>query len=197
MFAAIGRFIKKVGRLFSAIAKIGYGLGEIVAGIGRELGEAPVGIYLTWVQIVIFIQTVWVFAITNFMCAMRMMNNASYCAFFYILDILGQILYMIPRLIIFALSLMGIPAHEWEKGFWDFLEEVDRWCIDNIGIHIIHFPQSIRRTCFTCRRLKPTAFVSKATTAADTIKNPVIPLLTGGIGTSFRGLNRIKDALNF
>lgn len=197
MFAAIGRFIKKVGRLFTAIAQIGYGLGEIVYGVGKELGEAPVGIYLTWVQIVIFIQTLWMFAITNFNCAMRMMNNASYCAFFYILDVLGQILYLIPRLLIFVLNLMGLPAKEWEKGIWDFLEKVDMWCIDNIGIHIIHFPKSIRDTCFTCRRLKPTAFVSKATNTADAIKNPIVPLLTGGIGTSFQGLTRIKDALSF
>jgi len=197
MFAAIGRFIKKVGRMFAAIGKIAVGLAEIVAGIGRELGEAPVGIYLTWVQVVIFIQTLWMFSITNFTCAMRMMNNASYCAFFYILDVLGQILYLIPRLVIFALSLIGMPAYEWEKGIWDFLEQVDRWCIDYIGIHIIHFPKSIRETCFSCRRLKPTAFVSKAQNTAAALKNPILPLLTGGIGTAFGGMTRIRDALRF
>ena len=41
MFGAIFRFIKKVGRMFTAIGKIAIGLAEIVAGIGRELGEAP------------------------------------------------------------------------------------------------------------------------------------------------------------
>ena len=197
MFAAIGRFIKKVGRLFSAIGKIAIGLAEIVAGIGRELGEAPVGIYLTWVQIVIFVQTLWMFSITNFLCAMRMMNNASYCAFFYILDILGQMLYMIPRLIIFALSLLGIPAYEGETWLWEKLNSADEWCIDNIGIHIIHFPQSIRTTCFSCRRLKPTAFVSKVQSGAAALANPIVPLLTGGIGTAFGGMNRIADALDF
>lgn len=39
MFAAIGRFIKKVKRLFTAIGQIGVGLAQIVAGIGRELGK--------------------------------------------------------------------------------------------------------------------------------------------------------------
>ena len=197
MFAAIGRFIKKVGRLFSAIGKIAIGLAEIVAGIGRELGEAPVGIYLTWVQIVIFVQTLWMFSITNFLCAMRMMNNASYCAFFYILDILGQILYLIPTLLIFALSLLGLPAYEWEKALWCMLDGADAWCIDNIGIHIIHFPQSIRTTCFSCRRLKPTAFVSKVQSGAAALANPIVPLLTGGIGTAFGGMNRIANALDF
>jgi len=197
MFAAIGRFIKKVGRIFVAIAQIGIGMAEIVAGIGRELGEAPVGLYLTWVQVVIFIQTLWVFAITNFSCAMKMMNNASYCIFFYGLDAFGQMLYMIPRLIIFLLDLFGLPAYKWETSFWEWLEKIDKWLIDNINIHIIHFPKSIRDTCFNCRRLKPTAFVSKAITSADAIKDPIIPLLTGGIGTSFGGLNRIKNALSF
>jgi hypothetical protein len=197
VFAAIGRFFKKVGKLFTAIGHVGRGAVEIVGGVGREITEAPVGIYLTWVQAVIFIQTVWVFAITNLNCAMRMMNNASYCAFFYILDVLGQMFYLIPRLIIFLLNLVGMPATQWEKDIWDFLEDIDRWCIDRIGIHIIHFPKSIRDTCFNCRRLKPTAFVSKAQKTADAIKDPIIPLLTGGIGLMFKGLSRIADALNF
>ncbi len=197
IFADIGRFIKKVGKIFSAIGKIGQGAVEVVGGIGQEVVSAPVGIYLTWVQAVIFIQTVWVFAFTNLNCAMRMMNNASYCAFFYILDILGQMLYLIPRLIIFALNLIGLPASAWEKGIWDILEDVDKWFIDHIGIHIIHFPKSIRETCFNCRRLKPTAFISKAQNTAKAIRDPIVPLLTGGIGLMFKGMNRIADALRF
>ena len=197
IFGDIGRFIKKVGKIFSAIGKIGQGAVEVVGGVGQEIVSAPVGIYLTWVQAVIFIQTVWVFAFTNLNCVMRMMNNASYCAFFYILDILGQMLYLIPRLIIFALNLIGLPATEWEKGIWDILEDIDKWCIDHIGIHIIHFPKSIRETCFNCRRLKPTAFVSKAQKTAEAIRDPIVPLLTGGIGLMFKGMNRIADALRF
>lgn len=197
IFGDIGRFIKKVGKLFSAIGKIGQGAVEVVGGVGQEVVSAPAGIYLTWVQAVIFIQTIWVFAITNLNCAMRMMNNASYCAFFYILDVLGQMFYLIPRLIIFVLNLVGMPANQWEKDIWDFLEDVDKWCIDHIGIHIIHFPKSIRDTCFNCRRLKPTAFISKAQKTADAIKDPIVPLLTGGIGLMVKGMNRIADALNF
>jgi hypothetical protein len=195
-FADIGRIIKKIGRLFAAIGQIGIGTFEIAGGVGKEVVTAPAGIYLTWVQAVIFLQTVWVFAITNLNCAMRMMNNASYCAFFYILDVLGQMFYLIPRLIIFILNSVGLPATEWEKNIWDILEEIDKWCIDRIGIHIIHFPKSIRDTCFNCRRLKPTAFLSKAQKTADTIKDPIIPLLTSGIGPMVNGLNRIANALD-
>jgi hypothetical protein len=197
IFGDIGRFIKRVGKAIAAIGQVGYGTVEIVGGVGREIAEAPVGIYLAWVQIVIFIQTIWIFAFTNLNCAMRMMNNASYCALFYIMDVMGQMLYMGPRILILVLNLIGMPANAWEKGLWDFLEDVDKWCIDNIGIHIIHFPKSIRETCFNCRRLKPTAFVSKSQKTADAIKNPIIPLLTGGVGLMFQGLKRIGNALSF
>lgn len=196
-FSDLGRIFKQITRIFSAIPKVGYGTLEIAGGVGQTVATAPAGIYLTWVQLVIFIQTVWVFAFTNLNCAMRMMNNASYCAFFYILDVVGQIIYLIPRLIIFVLNLVGMPASQWEKGIWDFLEDIDKWFIDRIGIHIIHFPKSIRETCFNCRRLKPTAFVSKAQKTADAIKNPIVPLLTGGIGVMVQGINRIADALRF
>jgi hypothetical protein len=194
-FSDVKRIFKQIRNVFAAIPKIGEGTLEIAGGVGRTVATAPAGIYLTWVQAVIFIQTVWVFAFTNLNCAMRMMNNASYCAFFYILDILGQMLYLIPRLIIFALNLIGLPATEWEKGIWDILEDIDKWFIDQIGIHIIHFPKSIRETCFNCRRLKPTAFVSKAQKTADAIKDPIVPLLTGGIGLMVQGINRIANAL--
>ena len=196
IFGDIGRFIKKVGRIFTAIPKVGYGTLEIAGGVGVAAATVPAGIYLTWVQAVIFLQTVWVFAFTNLNCAMRMMNNASYCAFFYILDVLGQMFYLIPRLIIFILNLVGMPASAWEKDIWVFLEDVDKWFVDRIGIHIIHFPKSIRDTCFNCRRLKPTAFVSKAEKTAATIKDPIVPLLTSGIGPMVRGLNRIANALD-
>lgn len=197
MFGAISRFIKRVGKLFTAIYHIGVGLGQIVGGVGRELGEAPIGIYYLWVNIVVFAQTLWVFAITNLNCAMRMLNNAAYCIFFYILDVIGQIFYLIPSLLIYILDLVGLPAKQWENDLWEFLEMVDRFSMDYIGIHLIHFPKSIRDTCFTCRRLKPTAFLSKVNTTVQQIKNPIIPLLTGGIGQMYGGLVRIKDALSF
>jgi hypothetical protein len=197
ILAEIGDFIGKIAQLFTAIGQIARGLGEIVYGVGREFVEAPAGAALAWVQFVIFIQTLWVFAITNFNCAMKMMNNATYCAFFYILDVLGQMIYLIPRLVIYVLSLLGLPAYDWEKRIWDFLEEVDMWMIDHVGIHIIHFPKSIRNTCFNCRRLKPTAFISKATKATDTLRNPIIPLLTNGLFSMKSGLERIATALDF
>lgn len=195
-FSDIGRIFKQIGQVFAAIPKVGLGAIEVVGGVGQEIVSAPVGIYLAWVQAVIFIQTLWVFAITNLNCAMRMMNNASYCAFFYILDVIGQMFYLIPRLIIFALNLAGLPASGWEQGIWDILEDIDKWCIDHIGIHIIHLPKSIRETCFNCRRLKPTAFVSKAKKTADAIKSPIVPLLTDGIGLMFKGMKRIANALD-
>lgn len=195
-FSDIADIFTKIKKAFAAIPQVGKGTLEIAGGVGQTVATAPVGIYLTWVQAVIFLQTVWVFAFTNLNCAMRMMNNASYCAFFYILDVLGQMFYLIPRLIIFALNLIGLPASEWETGIWDILEDIDKWCMDHIGIHIIHFPKSIRDTCFNCRRLKPTAFVSKAQKTADAIRNPIVPLLTGGIGRMVEGINRIARALD-
>jgi hypothetical protein len=194
-FADLGRMIKRAFRIMGQLGNIARGLGEITYGVGKTAFEAPRGIVLAWVQFIIFIQTLWVFATTNLDCAMRMMNNASYCAFFYILDVLGQMLYLIPRLAIYVLNVMGLPATQWETNIWDFLESVDRWFIDHVGIHIIHFPKSIRDSCFNCRRLKPQAFLSKVEKTAAEIKNPIVPLLTGGIGNMVGGLSRISNAV--
>lgn len=85
---------------------------------------------------------------------MKVMNNASYCIFFYGLDAFGQILYMIPRLIIFLLDLMGLPAYKWETSLWEWLEKIDRWLIDNINIHIIHFSKIDSRHLFQLQTFK-------------------------------------------
>lgn len=84
-----------------------------------------------------------------------------------------------------------------EDSIWSFLERVDRFTINNFGFHVIYFSKSIRDKCFNCRRLKPVAFVRKATDFANDINDPIIPLATGGIKDIFNGFAYIVDSFKF
>lgn len=193
-------FIKKLLKLLTIAVQIGRGLGEIFAGVAREMIELPAGIAIGALGVSRFIQTIWVFGISNFFCGMKMMRNFTSCAIYYLLEIIGNILYLIPMLIFLVLDWISQDGKvgSWiENKLWNRLEVIDRFTIDNLGFHIIHFPKSVRDKCYNCRRLKPVAFVRKATDFAKDINDPIIPLATGGIQGIFGGFSRIVNAFSF
>lgn len=193
MFAAIRTIVKFV----SAMVRVFIGMGKIFAGVAREMVELPAGIAIGALGISRFIQTIWVFGISNFFCGMKMMGNFTSCAIYYLLEIIGNILYLVPMLVFLVLDWISGKSKlgsKIEDGIWSTLEKVDRFTIDNLGFHIIHFSKSVRDKCYNCRRLKPVAFVRKATDFANDINDPIIPLATGGIMDIFNGFKYIVDS---
>lgn len=193
-------FIKRLFKLLTLAVRVGIGLGKIFAGVAREMVELPVGIAVGALGISRFIQTMWVFGISNFFCGMKMMGNFTSCAFYYLLEIIGNILYLVPMLVFLIsdwISGESKLGSKLEYGIWYYLEIFDRFTISNFGFHIIHFSKSIRDKCYNCRRLKPVAFVRKATDFANDINDPIIPLATGGIKDIFNGFAYIVDSFKF
>ena len=79
-------FIKKLFKLLTLAVRVGIGLGKIFAGVAREMVELPAGIAVGALGISRFIQTIWVFGISNFFCGMKMMGNFTSCAIYYLLE---------------------------------------------------------------------------------------------------------------
>jgi len=193
-------FIKKLFKLLTLAVRVGFGLGKIFAGVAREMMELPAGIAVGALGISRFIQTIWVFGISNFFCGMKMMGNFTSCAMYYLLEIIGNILYLIPMLVFLIIDWISGNmklGSQIEDGIWSTLEKVDRFTINNFGFHIIHFSKSVRDKCYNCRRLKPVAFVRKATDFANDINDPIIPLATGGIKDIFNGFAYIVNSFKF
>jgi hypothetical protein len=176
--------IKTLFTMMITMTELIAGFGKMVAGVAREMAEAPVGTAIGAVGISRFIQSIWVFGISNFFCGMKMMGNITTCAIYYLLEIIGNILYLVPMLVFWIIDRISDKSKlgsKIEDGIWSTLEKVDRFTIDNLGFHIIHFSKSVRDKCYNCRRLKPVAFVRKATDFATELSDPIIPYLTGGI----------------
>lgn len=193
-------FIKKLFKLLTLAVRIGIGLGKIFGGVARGMVEVPAAIAVGSLGISRFIQTIWVFGISNFFCGMKMMGNFTSCAFYYLLQIIGSILYLIPMIVFLIIDWItgkSKVGSKIEDSIWSFLERVDRFTINNFGFHVIYFSKSIRDKCFNCRRLKPVAFVRKATDFANDINDPIIPLATGGIKDIFNGFAYIVDSFKF
>lgn len=191
-------FVKILLKMVTVIVEIGIGITKIFQGVAREMIELPAGIAIGAMGVSRFIQTIWIFGISNFFCGMKLMGNFTSCAFYYLLEIIGAILYLIPMLVFMVLDwLSSGMGSNIENKIWFYLEKLDRYTIDNIGIHVIHFSKSVRDKCYNCRRLKPVAFVRKAKDFANDINDPIIPLATGGLKDIFKGFERIVGAFSF
>ena len=179
---------------------VGEGLFQIFEGVAQEFIELPQGMFIGAMSISRFVQTVWVFGISNFFCGMKMMKNFTTCAFYYLLEIIGSILYLIPMLVFLVLDWLSGSAKAGsriEYNIWYYLEKLDRFTIDHFGFHVIHFSKSVRDKCYNCRRLKPVAFVRKAGNFADDLNEHIIPLSTGGLMKVFDGFAKIVNAFSF
>jgi hypothetical protein len=187
--------IEKLVKIFNIIPKIGKGLGQIFKGVEREITGLPVGLWYGAINTSIFIQYVWEFAFTNFMCGMKLMNNAFSCIFYYMLDAIGQMLYILPRLLFWIID-MFVPkvGTQIETAIWGFLDKIDRLTITYLGFHIIHFSKSVRNMCYNCKRLKPTVFIKQATGMVEDLVDPILPLAVGGIMDMVKGLTTIVNA---
>jgi len=195
VLGAIASFLKLIPKLIKVITGVIMGIKDIFLGLAREFKEFPQGAYYLAVHAAIFVQYLGVFAFTNLACAMQMIQNLTSCFFWYALDIFGKILYLVPQIFILILTFFGIPAKEMETKIWDGLESLDRIVVDASGYHIIHFPKSVRDRCYNCKRLKTSALIDKANDAFGDIKDPILPLMTGGLVDMFGGARKAVNSL--
>lgn len=78
-------------------------------------------------------------------CMTKMIRNFPGCIAYYIIDAIGQILYLPFRIVfwIFCLS-------DFERMMWDFLRSLDDNIKSTFGFHLLHYPDSIIQDCYTC-----------------------------------------------
>jgi hypothetical protein len=193
----IGDFFGKIAKFFSIPGNVGEALGEIFKGVADEFAGVPQGIWYGALDGSVFIQYIWEFAFTNFTCGMKMLQNIQVCFIYYVLDVLGHILYLIPMIVFWFFDLCTPNEHigsSLERTVWSKLDAVDRWTISNLGFHIIHFSKPVRDQCYNCKRLKITTFVGKATEIVRDIEDPLVPLMVGGLEEMVQGLGHMVNA---
>lgn len=88
-------------------------------------------------------------------CGVKFLSNIFFCFPFYILTIIGQILYLPIRLVLwFLVFFLGINLYPTEKSIWESIKDTNDAIAPFIGFHLIHYPKFIRDNCYTCIRLK-------------------------------------------
>ena len=79
-------------------------------------------------------------------CGWYWFKNIRQCFFWYLLDTIGQILYLPFGLLIWIFPILEPPSDL----FWKTLDDLDCLCFDATGYHFLHYSPDIIRQCFSC-----------------------------------------------
>jgi hypothetical protein len=84
-------------------------------------------------------------------CGWYWFVNIKQCFFWYLLDIIGQILYLPFGILLWLLPILQPPADL----FWNTLDDLDCLFFDTTGFHFLHYSPTIIKNCYSC---SPTTF---------------------------------------
>jgi hypothetical protein len=169
----IVKFILSLPQRFAHIAA---GIINIFFGIAVELKDLGVVTGIVLIDFFIFIEYTWEFIKTYTICSLYFLSNITRCIFYYIIDIVGILLYLPVRIFLYIFYVLGVNLYSVETQIWDGLEKLDSIILGYTGIHIIHWPKSIRDQCYNCKRLKINIYAGTIMNLVDdfTIKIPTI-----------------------
>ena len=92
-----------------------------------------------------FFGSVFIWSFENITCGLEMFMNFRQCFFWYLLEIIGQTLYLPIRFLVWILGLKS-----WETYTWDKIQAADCAFFDLTGIHIIHYSDDVLKRCYKC-----------------------------------------------
>lgn len=82
-------------------------------------------------------------------CGFLMILNLPFCLAWYLLEIIGYILYL-PFFLFFYL----FNLQKTEKDLWNIINSFDKFFLSITGNSFMHFPDSIVTKCYTCSNIK-------------------------------------------
>jgi hypothetical protein len=95
-----------------------------------------------------FLKKVFLWAIDTMKCVIIRLQNFNGCFFWYTLEIIGQILYLPIRFIVW---LGGGSLKSVESSIWNAIHEMDCAFYGATSVHVIHYPESILKKCYNCK----------------------------------------------
>lgn len=82
---------------------------------------------------------------SSFQCAGKMIKNFPGCFFWYILEVIGQLIYLPFRLIFWIFCLQNA-----ERMGWALISKIDDYIKSVSNISFIHYPDFVIQDCYMC-----------------------------------------------
>ena len=121
----------------------------------------------------------WLFKTVR--CSLTWFSNFRQCFFWYFLEIIGQIIYLPFRFLIWLLTYMGIYDLECvERDFWSGVSDVDCFIYSLVDFHLFRYSEEVMEKCYSCNPgpfpLPNLNFGSAEEFAVSVIKEMIIPV---------------------
>jgi hypothetical protein len=169
--------------IIMGIGKFVWGFLQVIPPLANSLGDGMFSIFT--------------FSYTWMMCLFKNIANIQACFFYYLLEIIGQILYLPIRIILWMVFKCGYDLYKYEKMGWDVIELIDDNVFYYADFHICHFPKSIREKCYNCKRLKVSALVQHSTPLINVLVNDVPNNMMPGFMRIIKGGEELMHPFGF
>ena len=121
----------------------------------------------------------WLFKTVK--CSLTWFSNFRQCFFWYFLEIIGQIIYLPFRFLIWLLTYMGIYDLECvERDFWSGVSDVDCFIYSLVDFHLFRYSEEVMEKCYSCNPgpfpLPNLNFGSVEEFVVSVIKEMIIPV---------------------
>jgi len=165
---------------FRGLVHIIKGTGELFVGTIKSLGRLVPDSFTSIIAL-------FTFAISWMMCLFQNISNMQTCFFYYVLEIIGQILYLPVRIFLWVLYKFKLDFYSLETSFWDLIEKIDMVFMKYAGFHISHYPKNIRDKCYNCKRLKVSTLVKRTKPLANDIQKAIPAFVLPGLNHIAKG----------
>ena len=168
--------------LVSIITGIGsafIGTLSVIPAIGNTIGDGLFGIFM-------FIQS-WL------MCFFQNLSNMQTCIIYYLIETIGQVLYLPVRITLWFLSLIKIDLYSMETMLWDGVELMDKIILGFVGFHVAHYPKNIRDKCYNCKRLKISSLVEHSMPLINVLSSDVPNAIMPGLMNIAKGGTQLMN----
>jgi len=150
----IGKIFSGISKIFTAVGKIFTSVGKIFKLIFKDI-PIWIGMVFKWL---FFDIPKWSFFFVS--CLVKKVISLPTCFLWYMLEVIGKIIYLPFQLTFWILDLMlinsGIKDIRIQKNvdkLWWLLDDIDHFQYEFTGFHIVHYPNDIIKKCYKCEGL--------------------------------------------
>lgn len=153
---------------------LGNAFDNVFKGVSEEFVALGYAFELGYDSISSLVYHTTIFIDTYLKCTVKILSNSLECLPFYIIDIIGQILYIPVRVTLWAFNtFLKINLYHTEKKIWKGLLDIDKFLYTYTGIHIVKYPANIRNNCYTCVVLKDKVLKQQKENVDHTFKKKI------------------------
>lgn len=148
IFKEIGKFFKKIDKVFKDIGSFFKKFPKMMSGLLKKAGDAVKKGIITPMMNFFAKITKPILTIFGYVeCGIKKIGSFFVCSKWYLLQLIGIIIYFPYRMLFFFSDTVSI-----EKQLWYYVYYLDSIFHDITGAHFAHFPDDVNNLCYKCKK---------------------------------------------